>query len=86
MDIYVSNLGEKITEESLGALFSTYGQVDFSKVFFNGLKEISFRYAFIKMPNRKEAQLAVTRLHGSIINGKVLKVECTAINSLGLNS
>lgn len=74
MNLYVSNLGDQITEESLRAIFATHGAVtSYTIVKPKGTGE-SIGFAFIQMPNEKEAHTAMTKLNGMVVNGRNVSV------------
>ena len=75
MNIYISNLGDKITDESLRATFATYGEVSSSKVILDGFTGYSRGFAFVEMPNESEATIAITKINGSIIDGQAIVVK-----------
>lgn len=75
MNLYVSNLGDKITDESLRAIFATHGEVRSSRIIKDELTGFSKGFAFIEMPNDVEAQKAISKMNGSIVNGKNISVE-----------
>lgn len=71
MDLYISNLGNQITNDSLWATFATYGEVVSVKL----VKDARTNCAFVKMPNPSEALSAVSRINGSIIDGMPIMVK-----------
>lgn len=73
MVIYVSNLGEKVTPDSLEVLFAAYGKVS-SSSFIREAAGNQERFAYIEMMNATQAILAISKLQGSIIDGCHLKV------------
>lgn len=75
MDLYVSNLGDKITDESLRAIFATYGEVNSSKIVTDDSTGYSKTFAFIEMPNAIEAENAMAKINGAVVNGKNLSVK-----------
>ena len=75
MNLYISNLGESITDESLNATFSTYGTVSSAKVIVDGFTGYPRGFAFVDMPDDTEAKAAILRLNGSIINGRAIEVQ-----------
>lgn len=75
MDLYVSNLGDKVTEESLRAIFATYGEVNSSRIIRDGSTDYSKSFAFIEMPNATEAENAMAKINGAVVNGKNLSVK-----------
>ena len=74
MVIYVSNLGEKVTPDSLEVLFAAYGKVSSSTLFREGVDGNQKRFAYIEMMNATQAVLAISKLQGSIIDGCRLSV------------
>ena len=75
--ICISNLGSRVTHDSLAAVFSTYGSVHASVVFDKTLPEEK-RKAFLTMPNEQEASLAIKQLNGCIIDGHQIQVNKSA--------
>ena len=72
MNIYVSNLGHRITDESLEAAFATYGAVHSSKVMMDGFTGFSRGFGYVDMPNESEAAAAILKINGCIIDGQVI--------------
>ena len=75
MKIYISNLGNQITDESLRATFATYGVVGSATVMTDENTGYSRGFAFVEMPDDKEAVSAIQRIDGSIMNGRMIQVE-----------
>ena len=75
MNLYVSNLGDQITDESLRAIFATHGQVSSSRIIKNHDTGNSRGFAFINMPNDAEAQKANEKINGSVVNGRNVSVK-----------
>jgi RNA recognition motif-containing protein len=75
MIIDVTNLGDKITESSLEAIFSTYGSVSSSNVVAGDATQNAQGSGFVEMPHRDEAIQAIERLNGAIINGRSMIVK-----------
>lgn len=73
MNIYVSNLGDKITDASLDAIFSAHGSVVSSRVIMDGFTPKGF--AFVEMPNQQEAMNAIERINGAVIDGRTIEVK-----------
>lgn len=74
MNLYVSNLGGQITDESLRAIFATHGEVSSSRIIKDDLTGHSRAYAFIEMPNDAEAEMAIKKLNGTVLNGQSVSV------------
>jgi RNA recognition motif-containing protein len=75
MNIHVTNLGEKITEESLQSVFANYGKVRSTKVINDRFSGYSRGFAFIEMANDDEALKAINKINGSIIDGRIIEVK-----------
>jgi RNA recognition motif-containing protein len=75
MDLYVSNLGDEITDESLRAIFATHGEVNSYKIIKHQDTGRSRGFAFIDMPNDTEAQKAMQKIDGTVVNGRNLSVK-----------
>lgn len=75
MNLYVSNLGEQITDESLRAIFATHGEVSSSRIVKDEFNGYSKGFGFINMPNDVEALNAMERINGRVVNGRNLSVE-----------
>ena len=74
MNIYVGNLNYSSTEDSLRALFEPHGEVASANI-------IKFRdtgrsrgFGFVEMPNKEEAQAAITAVNGADLDGNSLAV------------
>jgi RNA recognition motif-containing protein len=74
MNIYVSNLGFSTQVEDLKKLFSTYGIVASVAIIMDKITNRSRGFAFIDMPENKEAEKAILELNGVAIDGRVMKV------------
>jgi len=74
MNIYVGNLPYKMTDESLGKLFSTYGTVSESKVVIDKATGRSKGFGFVEMPNQSEGNEAIKQLDGKEFDGRNIKV------------
>lgn len=70
MLIDITNLGGRITDDSLHAMFSSYGQVGSARVSHNG----SALFGQVDMPNTAQANMAIEKINGCIIDGKAIVV------------
>jgi len=75
MNLYVSNLGDQITDESLRAIFATHGEVNSSKIIKDHSTGNSRGFGFIDMPNDSHAQSAMDKINGTIVNGRNVSVK-----------
>ena len=75
MNIHVSNLGNQVTEESLNAMFSTYGEVQSVNIMLDQFTGKLRDFAYVDMPNDIEAYKAIDKLNGAVINGLHIKVK-----------
>jgi RNA recognition motif-containing protein len=82
MVIYISNLGKKVTVDSLELLFATHGNVSSTKLLSNKISGGHNGEALVEMTHGHEAHHAIYKLNGSIIDGHIMAV--TPINPLGL--
>ena len=71
MKIEVSNLGPRVTDDSLGATFSAHGRVSQAQV---RTRDNTGRTGFIEMPNAQEAATAILKIHGAVIDGHTIDV------------
>ncbi len=74
MNIYVSSLPFKATNEDLKALFAEYGEVTSAKIIVDKFTQRSRGFGFVEMSNDEEAQQAIETLNGYEFMGKVLVV------------
>jgi RNA recognition motif-containing protein len=75
MNIYVSNLDFKVTEEDLKKLFGQYGQVGSVKIITDYNTGYSRGFAFVDLPNDTEGQNAINKLNGMELNSRALSVQ-----------
>ena len=75
MNLYVSNLGEKTTDESLLAIFKSYGEVASAKIIKDHFTGYSRGFAFVEMPNDTEANEAITKINGTDFEGQTFSVK-----------
>jgi RNA recognition motif-containing protein len=74
MNIYVSNLGFSTQSEDLKKLFSTYGIVASVAIIMDKITNRSRGFAFVDMPENREAEKAILELNGVAVDGRVIKV------------
>lgn len=74
MNIYVSNLSRIIDSQDLKKHFSYYGEVTSVNIITDKFTNQSKGFAFVEMPDNKEAQKAITELNGSLLDGRSIVV------------
>jgi cold-inducible RNA-binding protein len=73
-NIFVGNLSFKTTQEDLLATFSQFGTVERVNIITDRETGQPRGFAFIEMPDRREAETAITQLNGADLNGRTLNV------------
>jgi RNA recognition motif-containing protein len=73
MNIFVSNLNYKVTDENLKQLFETYGDVVSAKVIMNKSTGLSKGFGFVEMYDEKDGNEAIKQLDQSHWHGKVIR-------------
>lgn len=73
MNIYVSNIPYKMTDEQLAELFAEYGTVDTARIIKDKFTKRSRGFGFVEMPDN-DAQNAITELNGKEVMGLALRV------------
>lgn len=74
MKIYVGNLTELMTEETLKQAFEAFGEVESTKIIKNQFNGRSKGFGFVEMPSNSEADKAIKALNGNIVDRKPIKV------------
>ena len=74
MNIFVGNLSFSSTEESLRALFETYGEVTSATIIASRETGRSRGFGFVDMPNDEQARTAIQEADGKELDGRPLKV------------
>jgi RNA recognition motif-containing protein len=74
MNIYIGNLADNTTEESLKLLFAEFGDVESVKIIKDRFSGRPVGYGFIEMPSNSEADQAIKALNGNRIDGNNIKV------------
>ena len=73
MNIYVSNIPFKMTDEQLGELFAVHGEVISAKIIMDKFTKRSRGFGFVEMPD-DAAQAAIADLNGKDVMGLELRV------------
>jgi len=74
MNIYVSNLGFAVQVEDLKKLFSPYGVIASVSIIIDKFTNRSRGFAFVEMPDSREAEKAIQALNGVALEGRALNV------------
>jgi len=72
--IYVGNLPFQATEEDIKKLFSEHGEVESVKIITDLNTGVPRGFGFVEMPNKDEAEKAMSMLNGKDLKGRTLKV------------
>ena len=72
--LYVGNLSKEVTKEDLEAAFQPFGKVDEVTVVKDKYNSVPKGFAFIEMPEKKEAEAAIAGLHGKEFKGRSMDV------------
>lgn len=79
MKILIRNLNRATTEVEICDLFKVYGTVLSCDLVMDSETGASKGFAFIQMPNRKDAKTAIRNLNLSNISGQKIRVKTTDI-------
>ncbi len=74
MNIYVGNLTEHMTEETLKQTFEAFGEVESVRIIKNRFDGRSKGFGFVEMPSNSEADKAIKALNGNMVDKKLIKV------------
>jgi RNA recognition motif-containing protein len=74
MNIFVSSLSFKSTNEDLKRLFEAYGEVSSARIITDRDSRRSKGYGFVEMPNDQEGEAAINALNGSEQGGRSINV------------
>ena len=74
MNIYVGNLAFSVTESDLKDTFAAFGAVSTASVIKDKFSGESRGFGFVEMPNKDEAERAISSLNGKDLKGRALTV------------
>ena len=74
MNIYVSNIPFKMTDEQLGELFAVHGEVISAKIIMDKFTKRSRGFGFVEMANDTEANAAMSGLNNTEVEGRAMSV------------
>lgn len=74
MNIYVGNLSRDVSESELREVFAAYGDVSSAAIIKDKFTGDSRGFGFVEMPNKDEAEKAVSSLNGKDMKGRNITV------------
>ena len=74
MNIYIGNLSFTATEADLKEAFQAFGEVSSCNIIKDKYSGQSRGFGFVEMPNKEEAEKAISMLNGKDFKGRSLKV------------
>lgn len=74
MNIFISNLSFRVTNEDLKTLFDEYGEVTSAKVITDKYSGRSRGFGFVEMSSDTEGQAAIEKLNQAKYDDKVISV------------
>ena len=74
MNIFVGNLSFQTTQDELHAAFAAYGAVERVNIVRDRDTGQPRGFAFVEMPEQRDAQAAIAGLNGAELNGRAMNV------------
>jgi RNA recognition motif-containing protein len=74
MNIYVGNLVKTVNESDLRETFQAFGEVATTSIIKDKFSGESRGFGFIEMPNKDEAEKAISMLNGKDLKGRTATV------------
>jgi RNA recognition motif-containing protein len=74
MNIYVGNIPWDLTDGELKSAFEAHGQVSTAKIITDKYTGRSRGFAFVEMPEKSEAEAAISGLNGKDLKGREIVV------------
>ena len=74
MNIYVGNLSWEMNDEDLKAAFEEFGEVNSAAIIKDKFTGKSRGFGFVEMPNKEEADAAISGMNEKEISGRKIKV------------
>jgi RNA recognition motif-containing protein len=74
MNIYVGNISRTVTEQDLKEAFEAFGAVQSAAIIKDKFSGESRGFGFVEMPNKEEADKAISSLNGKDLKGRNLTV------------
>jgi len=74
MNIYVGNLAREASDSDLRDAFQAFGEVSSAAIIKDKFSGDSRGFGFVEMPNKSEAEKAISSLNGKSIKGRNITV------------
>ena len=74
MNIHVSGVSRKVSEDDLRQAFEAFGQVSSVSIAKENTADEPGRFGFVEMPVKSEAESAITELNGSELKGQTIHI------------
>ncbi len=74
MNIYVGNLSRDVSEEELKEAFEAHGTVEKANIIKDKFTGESRGFGFVDMPDKDEAQTAISEMNGKDLKGRTLNI------------
>jgi RNA recognition motif-containing protein len=74
MNIYVGNLSRDLTESELREAFAAFGEVSSASIIKDKFSGETRGFGFVEMPNKEEADKAISGLNGKDLKGRTMTV------------
>jgi RNA recognition motif-containing protein len=74
MNIYVGNLSRDLTESELREAFAAFGEVSTASIIKDKFSGETRGFGFVEMPNKEEADKAISGLNGKDLKGRTMTV------------
>ncbi|MGA2531397.1 MAG: RNA-binding protein [Candidatus Aminicenantales bacterium] len=74
MNIYVGNISRTATEQDIKEAFEAFGAVTSAAIIKDKFSGESRGFGFVEMPNKEEADKAISGLNGKDVKGRALTV------------
>ena len=74
MIIHVDNLVDEVSPKDLKRRFEKFGDIESVRIVMDLVSGMPKGYAYVDMPEKQKAELAITQLNGRTLRKKVMKV------------
>lgn len=77
MNIIISNIDTRLSDEDLRNLFAAHGEVESAAIAMDAFTEQSRGFGYVDMPQEEQARAAIAALNQSELDGRVISVQQT---------